>query len=263
MKLNIVPARTGLLWVRQGIRTFWKQPLALSGLFFLFMAWVSLASIVPVVGNVIALVLLPAMTLGLMAATAEAEQGRFPMPGILLIAFRQGADKSKAMLFLGVLYAVGFVGVMGLSVLIDGGLFAGVYLMGAPINADKVNNPAFQNAMWVAMGLYIPLSMMFWHAPALLHWQAVPPVKSLFFSLVACWRNLGAFMVYTLSWFSVFLGAGVTLLLVISLMGESDLAETVMMPLALLMAAMFFTSVFFSVRDSFEDVMPRQDPPAD
>ena len=101
------------------------------------------------------------------------------------------------------------------------------------------------------MGLYIPLSMMFWHAPALLHWQAVPPVKSLFFSLVACWRNLGAFMVYTLSWFSVFLGAGVTLLLVISLMGESDLAETVMMPLALLMAAMFFCSIYFSFLDCF------------
>jgi hypothetical protein len=53
------------------------------------------------------------------------------------------------------------------------------------------------------------------------------------------------------------------LLLVIGLVGESDLAETVMMPLALLMAAMFFTSVFFSVRDSFEDVLPRQEIPVD
>ena len=54
MKLNIVPPRTGWIWVRQGIRTFWKQPLAMSGLFFLFMAWVSLASMLPVVGNVLA-----------------------------------------------------------------------------------------------------------------------------------------------------------------------------------------------------------------
>ena len=73
MKLHIVAPRTGFVWVRQGIRTFWKQPLAMSGLFFLFMAWVSVASMVPVVGNVLALVLLPAMTLGLMAATAVAE----------------------------------------------------------------------------------------------------------------------------------------------------------------------------------------------
>jgi len=70
MKLTIVPARMGFVWVRQGIRTFWKQPLAMSGLFFLFMAWVSLVSMIPMIGNVIALVLLPAMTLGLMAEAA-------------------------------------------------------------------------------------------------------------------------------------------------------------------------------------------------
>ena len=38
MKLNLVDAKTGTVWVRQGIRAFWKQPLALSGLFFMFMA---------------------------------------------------------------------------------------------------------------------------------------------------------------------------------------------------------------------------------
>ena len=240
MKLNIVTPRTGFVWVRQGIRTFWKQPLAMSGLFFLFMAWVSVASMIPLVGNVLALVLLPAMTLGLMAATAVAEQGKFPMPGILLVAFRSGKAGVKDMLVLGGLYAFGFIAVMGVSTLIDGGLFAGVYLM------------------WLAMALYLPLSMMFWHAPALLHWHGVPPVKSLFFSLVACWRNLGAFTVYTMAWLCVFLSTGMVILFVVSLIGEQNLAETVMTPVALLMAAMFFTSVYFSVRDCFGEMLPAE-----
>ena len=47
MLLHTVPARQGLQWVLQGMRTFWKQPLAMSGLFFLFMALVSLVSMVP------------------------------------------------------------------------------------------------------------------------------------------------------------------------------------------------------------------------
>jgi hypothetical protein len=260
MKLHIVPAKQGLVWVQQGIRTFWRQPLAFTGLFFLFMAWVSLASMLPVVGNVLALVLLPAMTLGLMAATAVAEQGKFPMPGILLVAFRNGQAGVKDMLLLGGLYALGFIGVMGISTLLDGGLFAGVYLMGAPITAEKVNNPAFQNAMWLAMALYLPLSMMFWHAPALLHWHGVPPVKSLFFSLVACWRNLGAFMVYTLAWLGVFLSAGMVVLFVLSLLGDQSLAETALTPVALLMAAMFFTSIYFSVRDCFETAPEAEQP---
>ena len=88
MKLNIVPARTGLLWVKLGIKTFFGQPLAMSGLFFMFMAVLSLASLVPFVGSALALALLPAATLGLMAATQEASKGKFPMPSILISAFR-------------------------------------------------------------------------------------------------------------------------------------------------------------------------------
>ena len=44
-------------------------------------------------------------------------------------------------------------------------------------------------AMAVALLLHLPLFLMFWHAPALVHWHGVAPVKSLFFSVVACLRN--------------------------------------------------------------------------
>ena len=59
MKLHIVPARQGILWVKLGMRTFFRQPLALTGLFFIFMAAMSVISMVPVIGNVLALALLP------------------------------------------------------------------------------------------------------------------------------------------------------------------------------------------------------------
>ena len=54
MLLQSVPARQGLQWAMQGMRTFWKQPLAMSGLFFLFMALVSLVSMLPLIGGAIA-----------------------------------------------------------------------------------------------------------------------------------------------------------------------------------------------------------------
>ena len=105
MKLNVVPAKTGSLWVRQGIRAFWKQPLALTGLFFMFMASMSILSIVPVLGSFLALMLLPAATLGLMAATREVELGKFPMPFILAAGFRTGPDGKRNMIVLGLIYA--------------------------------------------------------------------------------------------------------------------------------------------------------------
>jgi hypothetical protein len=252
MKLQIVPAKQGLVWVKQGIRTFWRQPLAFTGLFFLFMAWVSLLSMVPIIGAALALLVLPAATLGLMVATEQAASGKFPMPTVMLVAFRAGQQRLKAMLQLGVLYALSFLAVMAISALVDGGGFAKVYLANAPITPEVVNDTDFQTAMWLTTIMYVPLSMLFWHAPALVHWHGVPPLKSLFFSAIACWRNLGAFALYLLAWAGVFVAGAMLILLISSALGGNDLSAAVLMPGALLMAAMFFTSVYFSVKDCFE-----------
>ncbi len=263
MKLNIVPARTGLAWVRAGVRTFWRQPLALAGLFFMFIALVSVASLLPYVGSVLALVLLPAATLGLMAATREAAQGRFPMPAILITAFRSGRPQTRAMLELGALYAGGFLLVLGVSALIDGGAFARLYLVGGAITPELLQSPAFQNAMWLGLALYLPFSMMFWHAPALVHWHGVAPAKSLFFSFVACTRNLGAFAVYVAGWLGLFFAIGLVVMLVTLLLGSPGLANTLLFPAAMLMAAMFFTSIWFSFGDCFVTSEPAPTPVTD
>lgn len=260
MKLNIVPARTGIDWVKSGIRVFWRQPMAMAALFFMTMAAMSLASMVPLIGSALALVLLPSATLAMMVAAAEAVQGRFPMPTVLLVAFRTGRQRLRDMLVLGVLYAGGFLAVMGLSALFDGGLFAQVYLGGMPMTREVAENPQFQTAMWVSMALYLPLSLLFWHAPGLVHWHGVPPVKALFFSIVACLRNFGAFVVYGLGWLGVFALGGVlisvvsALLAVLGVVGAESAPGAIgglMMALAMAMAAMFFSSIVFTFRDCF------------
>ncbi len=251
MKLNVVPAKTGTLWVRQGIRAFWKQPLALAGLFFMFMASMSILSIVPVLGSFLALILLPAATLGLMAATREVELGKFPMPFILAVGFRTGPEGKRHMLMLGLIYALCFVGVMGLSTLVDGGDFANLYMAGGSLEIETVMDPDFQNAMWLSMMLYLPLSLVFWHAPALTHWHAVPVGKSLFFSTVACLSNWRAFLLFGLMWSGIFLGTTLAITLIGSLVGDSDFAAMAMMPAMLMLAAMFFCSTYYSFVDCF------------
>jgi hypothetical protein len=250
MLLQTVPARQGLQWALHGMRTFWRQPLAMSGLFFLFLALISLVSMLPLIGGALALVLMPAFTVGLMAASQTASEGQFPMPATLWQALRFG-PRRRAMLQLGALYAGGFLLLMGLSVLVDGGQFARVYLAGEPMRAELVQTDSFQSALWVSMLLYIPLSMLFWHAPALVFWQGVPAVKSLFFSWMACWRNKGAFVVYTLAWAALFGASAVLAMLAASLMGDVQMTLSILMPLALLVTAMFFTSMLFTVKDCF------------
>ncbi len=237
MKLNIVPARTGFQWVKLGLLTFSKQPLALAGLFFMYMAAVILVALIPVVGVVIGGMLVPAATLGLMAATEEASKGRFPMPTVLLSAFRAGRQRVRAMLTLGVIYTIGSMVVTGLASFLAGERTAG--------------DGEIDSATLLALALHTPLFLMFWHAPALVHWHGVSPAKSLFFSMVACLRNFGAFLLYGAAWLAVFLGTGTVFGLIGGMLGGAGMARAVMMPMALLMAAMFSTSIYFTFRDSF------------
>jgi hypothetical protein len=243
VKLNLVPARTGFLWVKLGMQTFARQPLALTGLFFMYMAGGLILSQLPFVGVILSGMLVPAATLGLMAATAEAARGRFPMPSVLLSAFRAGRQRARAMLMLGALYAAGSM----LAYLI------GTLLTGDPAASSGTDAQAPQldpRAMLVLV-LHTPLVILFWHAPALVHWHGVPPAKSLFFSAVACLRNMGALLTYGIAWVAVFLTVGFVLSTVGMMLGGVGVARGVMMPTVLLLAAMFSTSVYFTFRDSF------------
>lgn len=264
MKLNIVPARTGVTWVRTGLRAFARQPLSFISLFFFFMALISIASQVPLVGVAIALALLPTMTLGLMAATAQAAGPEKPPAGtVFLAAIHAVRSDVRPLAVLGVMYAVLFLLVMAISALADGGQFARVYLLGGQLTRELAESTEFQVALWIAMALYLPLSLAFWHAPALVHWHRVPPAKSLFFSFVACFRNFGALTVFGLVWVGVFIGAGIVLSLLATVLvamgamgvgeGASAIGGVLMIGGALVMAAMFFTSTWFTFRDSFQE----------
>ena len=161
------------------------------------------------------------------------------------------------MAVLGALYAGGFLLCMGFSALFDGGQFAQLYLVGGKMTAETVQAADFQMAMWAFLAVYLPLSLLFWHAPALVHWHGVPPVKSLFFSIVACWRNMGAFTLYGLAWMGVFAGGGILMsvlsaVLIVTL-GEAAaaIAAGVMVLAVMVMASMLFTSTYFTFRDCF------------
>ena len=250
MKLHQVPAATGIRWVRQGIRTFWRQPLAMAGLFFMFMMAVSVLALIPWLGSALALAILPAATLGLMAATRDAEHGAFPMPAVLASAFRAGRERAKAMLILGGLYAVGSFVVMGLTSLLAGEVPAQLST-GKEVTEELLREPYVMRSIVLNMVFYIPLGLLFWHAPALVHWHGVSPVKSLFFSIMACWTNKAALLVYFVGWGLVFMATALVLVLVATLTGSHQVLNMLVFPAAMILSAMFFSSLYYTFRDSF------------
>src|SRR5690606_5781412 len=115
MKLKVVPSRQGAQWVRQGFQVFLRRPLAFSGLFagFLFVALVVL--VLPFVGSLLLLALLPLVTLGFMVATRTTLQGGFPLPGVFISPLRRDRVHTAALVRLGIIYAGASVATMLLS----------------------------------------------------------------------------------------------------------------------------------------------------
>jgi MFS family permease len=249
MRLKQVPTATGLEWVKQGIRTFGRQPLAISGLFFMFMAGLSLMSIVPFLGSIVAIVITPAATLGLMAASRDATHGKFPMPSTLVTAFRQGAERTRAMLILGGLYGASLLMLVAIAMVLGPDVPDSAAETG--LTPELISTLLESPGLWLSMALYVPVLMMFWHAPALVHWHAVSPVKSLFFSLMACWNNRGAMALYLLAWFGLMLVGAFLIAMVGSMVGGTSMGFMVY-PMMLMFASVFYASLFFTFKDSFE-----------
>ncbi len=245
MKLNIVPARTGVLWARLGMQTFLKQPLALAALVFMYSTVAVAMLVIPLIGPFLMMGLVPVGTLGLMAATRVAVTREFPMPHVLLTAFRASRERVRAMFVLGALYAASLL-VIALIVSTVGDLPAAD--KGA---AEIMESPEFRMLMLWSAVLYLPVSLAFWHAPALVHWHGVPPIKSLFFSFVACVRNARAFTVYGLVWMGV--AAVIVAASTLAGLASAWLGSLVFGAGSTLASIAFYISIWFTFRDSFLD----------
>ena len=251
MKLQILPASTGTTWVRLGVKTFFKQPLALGGLFFMFLASVTVLSVIPVIGSMLSLVLIPGATLGLMVATLDALRGKFPMPSVLITGFRSGQSRLKSMIILGIIYAFGFTLMMWIAGALAGDSLAQLDLSNPEKTREAMDDAGFHTALLSGAAMYLVLSMFFWHAPGLVHWYDIPPAKALVFSMIACLRNFKAYFVYGMTWLALMLGASMVLGTVLAVFGLQSLARPFITAFALSMAAMTMTSVYFTFRDSF------------
>ncbi|WP_295532406.1 BPSS1780 family membrane protein [uncultured Pseudacidovorax sp.] len=262
MKLQIVSPRTGVQWMREGLRAFRRQPMAFFSLFMLFMSAIAMLSVVPLIGGPLAVALGPATTLALMVASEHTVNGR-PDPaagraasaGIFLQALQAVRAQAKPLAVLGLLYALGALAAGGLATLIFGDPFDGAFGNDGAPQAEVVQSTGFQIAVLARLLFYVPVALAFWHAPALVHWHGVTPVKSIFFSLVACWRNMGAMTLYGLAWAGVVLALSLLMSLVASLLiavsGAGALGMAVMVGGSFLLSAAFLASAWFTFRDSF------------
>ena len=257
LQLRQVPARRGVLWVRQGFAIFARQPLAFAGLFATFLFSVFLLMLVPLAGPFLLLSLLPLASLGFMIATRSVLDGGWPRPSAFFEPLRRTRGERIAMLKLGLIYAAATFVIMWLSDVLDGGaldaLMEAMSERGTTPDAiaARVGDPALLLGLMLRMTMAALLSVPFWHAPALVHWGGQGVAQSLFSSTLACWRNRAAYAAFGLAWTAVILVFGLVANLIFALIGQTQMIALVAMPASLLFSTVFYASLYFTYADCF------------
>lgn len=264
MKLKLVKPTQGVVWVRQGILACRQQLLGYVGLVGLMGLLAFMLMPLPgQLGSMLFVGVMPVIWMGFLLATRRVLTGQRITPTVLFEALK-GADAPKReFAMLGAVYIAASL----LVQLLAGWLGPDAEALEKAVQASQDpaalgNDPIVLQSMLWRLGLTIPITLLFWHTPALLLWAKVPVAKALFFSAVATWRNIGAFLMYGLTWFGMMLAVALLDSLVLVIFPVPALANMLAVIASMLLAAAFYASLYFSVIDCFDPQRPEDAPPA-
>ncbi|MEN9544921.1 MAG: hypothetical protein RLZZ598_1754 [Pseudomonadota bacterium] len=253
VRLKPVAARQGLGWIGTGFRNFFRQPLGYTAIFSIIGVTVLLLLQIPQIGAFAALALMPAATLGFMAAGRAQREGKIVHPGQLFQPWRDPVARS-ALLRLGVVYASAAYLSAILITWLDGGAFETTLdaLSKGEAGSEALLSGAFQFGLLLRLTLASLMSLVFWHAPALVAWSHQPLSKALFASTLACWRALGAYALMSAGWFAVLLLFLILAQIFFALIGQPQGLFLAAVPAGLMFSTAFYASLHATYTDSFE-----------
>ncbi len=206
--------------------------------------------IIPVLGQLLPLILLPVFSLAFLRASAQVKADEKVSPALLFAAFRSPA--LKRLLMLGAAQLAVTVAILAVSALIDGGVFWKVISGQTPLDPTILATTNMPLALLVSALLYVPATMAFWYAAPLVAWHDMGIGKAMFFSFFAMQRQTRAFIVYSIAWAVVFviLPMIVSLLLAL-LLNSAGMIVAIMMPLTLLLTVVLYCSFYVTYTDVF------------
>ena len=251
MQALTLPASRGWRWFSEGFMLFHKKQLILS--LFVLSYWFSMALIdrLPVIGQVVAMLLIPVFSVSLMNTCRLIAQGNRPAPLSLFSGFRKNL---RGLLALGVSYMVASFIILGISAAVDNGILFRLIVLGIQPSEEALASGELMVAGQLALVLFSPLMMAYWYAPVLVAWHDLSAGKSLFFSFIACARNWRAFLVYVVT--VLIFGTLVPVLLASLLSSffakDGDMFSVILTSLiVLVLLPTLYASFYVSYRDVF------------
>ena len=247
-----LPAKVGWLWIKEGFALFRKQPAELSTLFFGYMVLMLAIGMIPVLGQLLPLILIPLFSITFMQACAYVESGRKVYPNLLLVGFR--SSQVRTLFQLGLLYLIAAIIAIGASALVDGGTFWHAITGRMAVSEETVRNSNMSMAMLFAAIVYVPAAMAFWYAAPLIAWQKMSVGKAVFFSFYAVRRAIKAFIVFGLAWVALNIILPAVVSTIVGMLTHSATAAMfTLLPLSVVLTVVMYCSFYPTYTRMFGD----------
>lgn len=243
MQAATLPITAGWNWILQGYQLFMRQPLAM---FFWSMVTgllITFSYFLPVIGQIILIAATPMLTFIALSACRNIASGRRMELGMWLRPVRENPDVRRRLIRLGIVYLI-FCMVAGFLATLPfvGNIRAAIGHDGI---VDEAALIAAVRGPFITFGfLYIIVSALFWHAPALTGWHGIKTNQAMFYSMVACWRNKFAFLAYGAGWAAVFFALQMLGTFLISIGISPGATQMLLTPLNLGLAAVLYCSFY-------------------
>lgn len=244
--MNNLPASTGWDWLKQGIGLFRKQPAALTTLLFANILISIALSAIPVLGPVLAVVLVPSFSMAFMQACLMIENGERVTPAVLLTGFRRPA--LAALCKVGLIY----FGVGILLMIVTNAVGIPELMERVAQSTDPKNPPAVSPGdmlgLFGVLLLNAAVMVTLCFSAPLTYWKQMGPGKATFYSFFAVVRTARVFIVMLAAWFAIFMAVMMAAVLIF---GNAALGRVVVMWLMFLFVLLLQCAMYAGYRTIF------------
>lgn len=247
--MNPITAKTGFTWIVNGYGIFRQRPFLLTNLFFGYMISLMVVGVIPFIGQILPIVVIPVFSFLFMQACYKIDSGTYISFRDLFNIFNR--QTMNRLLLLGSLYLLYTFLLAVIAIFIDGGLLLGTVSQQTQQELTSSQQTKLILTLVLVIALYIPFAMAVWFATPLIGWQKMSIGKAIFFSFFAVLRSLKAFLVYVFCWLVLGLFMPVILGSVLILMGFQNLAMFVMMVLSVVLSILAYCSFYPTYKDVF------------
>ncbi|WP_269745255.1 BPSS1780 family membrane protein [Thauera sp. 27] len=242
MQANRLPMQRGWFWLREGLVLWRRNPALITFATFGYLLSIVVLSLVPLLGQLAASLLMPALSVGVLNACRAIDSGRKVGPDVLFSGFKTNL---QSLIAIGGIYLVATLLVLVLVSLVDDGSLFALMRGEAPAEDAGVGF-----TLLIALTLSTPVVMAYWFAPVLAAWWKVSPAKALFFSFYACLQNWRPFLAYAIG---VAIFGAILPGIVIGVLGllSPALGTLASLPIPLVVIPVIFATFYTATRDVF------------